>query len=379
MRKPGGKVPVAWSMLLYRKGRLTLSILGIAFSVVIMFMEIGFFNGINDSQARLATVLNGDLVLLSRQRFNLLEDDRLNRARMEQALAYGEVASATPLYEGFQVIQDPVTKLGRAISVLAFPPGSEPLKIPGLRDFGGLLAIRGNLLFDRLSRDIYGPVRVGTVAIVGGQPCTVVGLVAVGPSIKSDGYILMGDETWIETDESANWVSMALLKLNPGADLEALRAKLVEKMGDEASVMTPEEIRVREVNFTARATPAGGVFSVGVLIGFAIGVIICYQILFNEITDNMPQYATVKAIGFSKGYLVKVVMQQALLLAVLGFVPGLAGGLLLYAFIQHTTRILMFVTWPRAALVFVLTVFMCAFSGLLAVRKVLDADPAEVF
>jgi putative ABC transport system permease protein len=366
-------------MLVHRKGRLALSMLGIAFSVVIMFMEIGFFNGLNDSQARLATILDADLVLMSRNRPNLIETDRMNRLRLQEALALDGVTSATPLYEGMQAVQDPVTELSRLISVVAFPPGTVPLRIPGLAQYSPLLATRGNILFDGLSRDIYGKVAPGTQMVVGGEPCTVVGVVPVGPSIKTDGYLLMGDVTWLKEDDDAEWISMGLLKAKPGTDIEALRDRLVRMLGDEATVMTPEEVREREWKFTAHATPAGGVFAIGVLIGFAIGVIICYQILFNEITDNMPQYATVKAIGFSKAYLVWLVMQQALILAVLGFLPGLAGGQIFYSFIQHTTRILMFVSWPRAMLIFVLTVFMCTFSGMLAVRKVLRADPAEVF
>jgi putative ABC transport system permease protein len=201
----------------------------------------------------------------------------------------------------------------------------------------------------------------------------------MGPSIRSDGYILMGDQTWADSKTSADLISMGLLTVKPGTDLKALKKKLEAMLKDEAIVMTPEEVRVREVDFTMRATPAGGVFAIGLVIGFLIGLIICYQILFNEISDNMPQYATVKAVGFSKNYLVSLVMQQAVLLAVFGFIPGLIGGTLLYYVIQHSTSILMFISWQRAVLIFFLTLCMCAISGLLAVRRVLKADPADVF
>ncbi|HVS51214.1 MAG TPA: FtsX-like permease family protein [Opitutaceae bacterium] len=373
------RVPVAWCMLLHRKGRFLLSMLGIAFSVVIMFMEIGFSNGINDSQARLPVFLNADLVLLHKARTNLLEGDRLNRIRMQQALACDEVVSAVPLYEGLQLVVNPDTNLVRVISVLAFPPRTTPLKLPELDGLTERLGVKGNVLFDRLSRPVYGTIREGTQLTIGDQPTTVVGFVGIGPSIRSDGYVLMGNETWDDSKAGADLVSMALLKVKPGTDLDALKTKLLAQLGEEITVLTPEELREREVYFTAHATPAGGVFAVGLSIGFLIGMIICYQILFNEISDNMPQYATVKAVGFSKSYLVVLVMQQAVLLAVFGFLPGLAGGAVLYFVIQRATQILMFLTWQRAGFIFVLTLFMCAVSGLLAVRKVLRADPAEVF
>jgi putative ABC transport system permease protein len=373
------RIPVAWCMLVHRKGRFLLSMLGIAFSVVIMFMEIGFFNGINDSQARLPTYLDADLVLMNKGRTSLLESDQLNRIRLQQALAFDGVVSAVPLYEGNQLIANPDTGLLQAIAVLAFPPHTQPLRLPELVQYADQLEIKGNILFDRKSRDLYGHIAPGTRITVGDQTDTVVGLVEIGPSIKSDGYILMGDQTWDDSKSGADLVSMGLLKVRPGTDIPALQKKLADKLQEEALVMTPEEVRRREVDFTARATPAGGVFAIGLVIGFLIGMIICYQILFNEISDNMPQYATVKAVGFSKAFLTSLVMQQAVLLAIFGYLPGLGFGALLYYFLEHSTSILMFISWPRGLLIFVLTLFMCVASGLLAVQKVLRADPAEVF
>jgi putative ABC transport system permease protein len=373
------RIPVAWCMLTHRKGRFALSTLGIAFSVVIMFMEIGFFNGINDSQARFAALLDADLVLLHKGRYNLLESDRLNRIRMQQALAVDGVAGATPIYEGEQLAINPETGMAQAISVVAFPPETRPLKLANLGEFSAQLRIKGNILFDRRSRNLYGDIRPGSALTVGGTPMTVVGLVDMGPTIRSDGTILMGEQTWNDSKAGADLVSMALLKLKPGANLETVRSKIKALLGEEILVMTPDEIRQREVDFTARATPAGGVFAIGLSVGFIIGLIICYQILFNEISDNMPQYATVKAVGFSKTFLVSLVMQQAVLLAIFGYLPGLLGGFILYHFIESSTSILMFLSFPRGLLIFFLTLIMCAVSGLLAVRKVLRADPAEVF
>jgi putative ABC transport system permease protein len=373
------RIPVAWCMLIHRKGRFLLSMLGIAFSVVIMFMEIGFFNGINDSQARLASYLDADVVMIHHKRYSLLEGDKLNRIAMQQALAFDEVIAATPLYEGNQLAINAESGMARAIAVVAFPPYTHPLKLAGLEQFDSLLAIKGNILFDRKSRDIYGPVEVGTTLTLGNTPHRVVGLVEMGPSIQYDGYVFMGSQTWNESKAEADLLTMALLTVAPGTDIAALKSKLAAKFADEIDLFTPEELRHREVVFTAQATPAGGVFAVGLVIGFIIGLIICYQILFNEISDNMPQYATVKAVGFPRGYLVRLVLQQAVLLACFGFIPGLAGGYLLYHVIESSTQILMIISVERVVLVFALTFIMCVLSGLLAVQKVLRTDPAEVF
>jgi putative ABC transport system permease protein len=240
-----------------------------------------------------------------------------------------------------------------------------------------LLRVKGNIVFDRLSRNIYGDIKAGTQIILNGRPHNVVGTVDIGPNVWVDGYVIMGDVTMEE--RVADKINIGLLRVKPGTDLKALKEKMLPVLPGDVLLMTPEEARVREVDFTIEKAPTAAIFGVGVIIGFIIGVIICYQILYNEITDHLPQYATMKAIGFSKGFLVKLVMKQALFLSILAFIPGLAGGYILYERIQHATQILMIMTPARGLLIFLLTVFMCAIAGLMAVRKVLKADPAELY
>ena len=374
----GRKIPLALKMMTHRKGRLVMSMLGIAFSVIIMFMEIGFFNGINDSQANLPPFLKADLVMMEDHRYSMLVMNTFRRIRLQQALAFDEVVDAIPVYEGTGIVVNNEDQRVRTIHVLAFPPEqTSPLSLPGLEECLNQLRIKGNVVFDRLSRNIYGDIKTGSQITLNGRPHNVVGTVEIGPNLKLDGYVIMGDTTL--EDRVIDKIHMGLLRVKPGTDLKALKEKLLAGLPKDIIIMTPEEARVREVNFTIEKTPTGAVFGAGVIIGFFIGVIICYQILFNEITDQMPQYATMKAVGFSKFFLISLVMKQALLLAVFGFIPGLAGGYALYALIQHYTQILMFMTLQRSLFIFLLTVFMCAFAGLLAVKKVLKADPAELY
>ncbi len=378
MSRRGRKVSLARKMLTHKKGRLIMSMMGIAFSVIIMFMEIGFFNGINDSQANLPPLLRADLVIMSDRRYSMLESATFRRIRIQQALAFDEVEEAIPFYEGTGIIVNKKDKRIRAIYMLAFPPDkTSPLLVPGLERYMDQLRIKGNVVFDRLSRDIYGDIEPNSEIMLNGRPHRVVGAVEIGPNLKVDGYLIMGDATMSERE--VDRINLGLLRVKPGTDLKALKAKLITNLPKDILIMTPEEARAREVAFTIEKTPTGAVFGAGVIIGFIIGVIICYQILFTEITDQMPQYATMKAVGFPKRFLISLVMKQALLLSVFGFIPGLIGGYALYALIQNFTQILMVMTLERSLLIFFLTVFMCGVAGLLAVRKVLKADPAELF
>ena len=331
------KIPLASRMLTHRKGRLIISMCGIAFSVIIMFMEIGFFNGINDSQANLPPLLRADLVVMEQRRYSMLESNTFRRIRLQQALAFDEVTEAIPFYEGMGTIVNNRDQRLRAIYILAFPPEkTSPLAVPGLEKYVDQLRIKGNVVFDRLSRDLYGDIKPGARIMLNGRPHNVVGTVEIGPNLKVDGYVIMGDVTMEE--RNVDKINLGLLRVKAGTDIQALKQKLIAALPKDILVMTPEEARVREVDFTIEKTPTGSVFGAGVVIGLIIGIIICYQILFNEITDQMPQYATMKAVGFSKKFLITLVMKQALLLAILGFIPGL-----------------------------------------LAVKKVLKADPAELY
>lgn len=378
MHRYDWKIPLASKMLTHKKGRLIMSMLGIAFSVIIMFMEIGFFNGINDSQANLPPLLRADLVIMEQRRYSMLEPNTFRRIRLQQAMAFEEVTEGIPIYEGTGTIVNNRDKRLRAIYIIAIPmEKTSPLIVPGLEKYMDQLRIKGNVVFDRFSRDLYGDINPGAQIMLNGRPHNVVGTVEIGPNLKIDGYVIMGDVTMDE--RIVDKINLGLLRVKAGTDLKALKEKLINALPKDVIIMTPEEARVREVDFTIDATPAGTVFGAGVIIGFIIGVIICYQILFNEIADQMPQYATMKAVGFSKKFLITLVMKQALLLAALGFIPGLIGGYVLYTLIQHYTQILMFMTLKRCLLIFLLTVFMCGVAGLLAVKKVLKADPADLY
>ncbi len=115
------------------------------------------------------------------------------------------------------------------------------------------------------------------------------------------------------------------------------------------------------------------------MVGLFVGFAIVYQVLFTDVNNHLPQYATLKAIGYTDRYLRKIVMQEALILSLLGYIPGAVLATGLYVLIVNTVGLPMYMTFGRAVLIFALTVMMCGFSGLLAMRKLKQADPADVF
>jgi len=372
---------IAWRMLVHHKARLALSLCGIAFSVLVLFMGIGFFNGLNDSEANLAPLLNADLVMISAKRTNLGKSDRMSRVQLYQAQADPEVGEVIAVYEGRTSLTNPQSKMSKSIVFLAFAAGTDPLAVPGMLAHKDKLKVRGTVLYDRLSREVYGKIHEGMQIDLSEGKFTVAGTVAIGPNFSRNGYVLMSDTTWLSGRPAweADRISYGLIRAVAGTDVNRLAARLAATLPTDVTLLTPAQLHERNVRHTTRATPVGALLGIGLIVGFVIGVIICYQILFNEITDHMPQFATLKAVGFSKPFLMAVVMKEALLLSVVGFLPGLAAGQLLYSVVEHLTQILMFLTPARILVIFVLTIGMCAVAGMLAVKKVLQADPAELF
>lgn len=383
LRPRRGATPLAWRNLSHKKTALSVSTAAVAFAVLIVFTQLGFLNGLYDSQTTLPRAVLADLFLASRARHLLVTHELFPRDRLEQARAVPGVAGVSALYDedGLSFLRHPVTGVENAIRVLAFDL-DEPVP---LRDDARRLVPRLRqpltVLFDRRSRRFFGPVREGTSLELAGRRVRVVGTFDQGTDFYYDGTVLTSTDTFFTlfAHRHPGRVMLGLVRLAAGADRTAVQRRLREALPPDVDVFTREEIVAREEAGWRKATPAGYVFGLGVVVGFVIGVIICYQILFTDINDHLPQLATLKAIGFHDRDLVGVVVRQSLLLGLLGFVPALLLASTLYSALTSLTGIVMRLTVARAALVLALTVLMALVSALLAVRRALAADPAELY
>jgi len=177
----------------------------------------------------------------------------------------------------------------------------------------------------------------------------------------------------------ASNTDLVAIRLRPGTDIEAAKARLREIMPPDVTVLTHDELVAHERHYWESATPIGFIFGFGSIMGLIVGMVIVYQILFSDIASHLREYATLKAIGYSNGYLARVVMAAALILAVIGFLPGAALCVWLYGVVAEATFLPLTMTPERAGMVFALIFGMCAAAGLLAMRKLRDASPADMF
>jgi putative ABC transport system permease protein len=242
------------------------------------------------------------------------------------------------------------------------------------------------VLADARCRSHLGRARPGETTEVSQRKVTITGEFQLGTDFLVDGTLITSDRTFFNlfpdyraVDSQLNRVEIGLLAVENGRSMADVLKKLQAQLPPDVKAMTREELIGLERNYWMRQSPVGLVFNLGTVVGFIVGIVICSQILFTDLSEKMPQFATLKAIGYRNGYLRGVVLKQAFLLALFGFVPGVLGSWLLYQVIGRLSGLLMRMGTDLVAIVFVLTLVMCLLSGMVSVRKVLNADPAEVF
>jgi putative ABC transport system permease protein len=342
-----------------------------------VFVEAGFFFGVLESQSNLATLIRGDLVVLHRTRTHLNKWSDFERIRMNQVSAIPGVAAVVPVYKGAMGLRNAETGQVKRIIVYAFAPEAHPFDIGDREAIATQLRIGRTVLFDRRSRRIYGDPAVGEDVSLNRQPYRVGGFVDIGPNIINDGAVVMSAGEWLRQSRDDDPI-MGIVRLREGADLEAVRARIAALTPGDVNALTPVELGRREEAFTAAAAPIGIVFGIGLLAGLVVGGITCYQILFNEISDQIDQFAMLKAMGFSNGFLGRIVLEQTLLFALLGFAVAFAISYAAYGYIAFQTALVMLHAWPRILGVLGLTVAMCVVAGLVAIRRAAVKSPAEL-
>ncbi|MFL6536947.1 MAG: FtsX-like permease family protein [Chthoniobacterales bacterium] len=377
------RTPLAWRNLIHSKVTLFVSSTAVAFAVLIMFMELGFLNGLYDSQTGALQFLNADLVMVSRSLHILNTHETFPLVRLKEIGGLRGVKAAYPIYteDTASELRNPANGIKNGIRVLAFDPDDPVFERRALNQMIGRLRTHLTILFDRQSRTFFGPLKDGMTTELADRAVTVVGTFDLGPDYYFDGNVLTSIDTFFSLFpfRKRGDVFIGVVQLERGASADDVLEQIDALHAADVEVFKKADIVAREKATWQKTTPAGYIFTMGVAVGFIIGIFICYQILYTDIADHLPQLATMKALGYHNRDLVQLVLTEAILLGVIGFIPALFMTFGLYSILAALTGIVTQLTVTRVALVLALTIGMCFVSGLLAVRKALAVDPAELF
>jgi putative ABC transport system permease protein len=375
------RIPLAWLNLRHEKARTAVALAGVMFAVVLVLMQAGFYGSVEETATRVYNRLQFDLLLVSSQYSHLARAGTFPLARLYQAHSEAAVTSTRPVYLGFNLWRLPGEAQRRGIFVIGFQPARPVFDFPDLEGRAAELDLQGQAWMDSLSRPEFGPREPGTEAYVGPMRITIAGTFTLGTGFGADGAILVGDRTFARLfpARSADDISLGLVDVADGADPDAVARRLEAELPTDVRVMTRSEIAAHEREHWIGRTSVGIIFGLGVFVALLVGTAIVYQVLSTDIANRLPEYATLKAMGYGRWYLSRVVLTQAWILAVAGFVPGLSAAYLLYDLTRRYANLPMHLGTGQALGVLGLSIGMCSVSGLISLRKVHSADPADLF
>jgi len=378
---------VAWCQLSYHKVKLAVAAAGVVVAVMLMLVQLGIRQGAMDNSVAVTRRFTAHLAVVSPRTKTIFASAQFPRRLLYRLASSDDVVDIAEMYMGQGRFRNPWDKLEFPVSIYGIDVAQPMMDLPGVERFTESLKQTDRVLFDGLSRKNYGPVltflrQQGTLDVeVNLRKVRIVGAIDVGISINTDGNLYMSQANFLRLfpERPSGSIDVGLIRLRDGVAPELVRDQLQPLLGDEARVLTRDQLIDLEIKFIRENAPLDFIFGMGAAVGFFIGFVVVYQILYTEVTNHLPQYATMKAMGFSDRFLLRVVFHQSLILSVLGYFPGFLLAIGLYRVATHAIQMQFTMTLGRAVMVFLLTVVMCVMSAAIAIRKVRTADPADVF
>ncbi|MCA9190501.1 MAG: FtsX-like permease family protein [Planctomycetales bacterium] len=389
------RTPLAWKNLTVSFNKFLLAAAGVGFAVVLMFMQIGFRNALIDSNVqvfRLFSSQHTDLIMLSRARYNISTEQRFPRYLLQAAAGI----------EGVQQVSSLAMERGTAqVQVVGHAP--RPIRVLGMElsnPFFASKALHDQLsyadrhnaaLLDSRSKPVFGfagdlPGLADQEIELSGIQLPIVGYFELGTDFANDGTLLVSERLlakyfpWRSPSGHPNdQVDIGLLHIEGSQDPQTLCRQIESLAPDQIDVRPMTEFIQREKDFWSASTPIGKIFFIGTLMGLVVGAIICYQIQFTDLSEHMPEFATLKAMGYGQAYFWSFIVCQSFYLACMGFLPGWLIAFGLYNLLGQFSGLIMEMTFWRVVLVWMLTMGMCLTSGILAIRRLFSTDPASLF
>lgn len=378
---------LAWQQLSHNRMKLVVATAGVVVAVMLMLVQLGIRQGAIDNSVAIPRRIQSELVVVSPRTKTIFQSAQFPRRLLYRIPAHPAVEDVQEVYMSQARFRNPWDYREYPISVFGLDPRETMLHLPGLQERAGELTLMDSVIFDGNSRSNFGPVtqvvkEKGILETeVNFRHVKVIDVIYVGISINTDGNLYTSKANFLRLFPSRNpgAIDLGLVRLKEGADAKVVAEELKKYLGAEAKILSRDELVASEIQFLRESAPLDFIFGMGAAVGFFIGFVVVYQILFTEVTHHLPQFATLKAMGFDDRYLLGVVLSQSFFLSVLGYIPGFFLALGLYQVATAAIQMPFSMTWSRGVGVFFLTVIMCGFSGMVAIQKVRQADPADVF
>ncbi|MEZ6137374.1 MAG: FtsX-like permease family protein [Pirellulaceae bacterium] len=426
------KTPIAILNLWHQGAKTLVSTGGVAFALLLVFMQLGFMGAVSHTATNVLSHLKFDILIRARDYLHLYEPSQIDRQWLAIAASTRGVSATHPFWITIHNWRGLPTAEEQAagefdikylpIAVMAFEPEANVFDLPDIQQAiaGGKLSRDSSLLIDDSTQADYGPLHAGRFSAedvgrqteIGGRQFTIHGLFKLGTGLAANGAAVTSHHGFarITPWDVRHTTSIGLVQVDGGPEqvalvLDRLRERTAlssdgktltsaaptgmmswfetgNKGGSSAgavTVLSRDEALELENKRWLWQTPIGLIFQLGVLLSLLVGGAIVYMVLSTDVANRLPEYATLLAIGYSRLYLASIVMTQAIVLSLLGFLAAWAAAELLYRLTTAYSNIPLIMEPLRIASVGGLGLLMCCTSGLFALRKLWKAEPASLF
>jgi putative ABC transport system permease protein len=372
---------LAWRILTYDKGRTALAVVGVFMAILLVFVQLGFF----------IAVPQGGMLLYDRTRFDLLiastgyeyqvQPGEFPLLQLDRARTAPEVALAAPLYFGSAKWRSGEDGKAPDVFVIGLDPQDRIFTSEDLNRQLPILDPADTALVDSATRAMFGPLTTGRVVDIAGDKVKIGGDYVLGTGFMGLGVILVSTENFVRIFpfRKLGQVNLGLIQLKQGVDPDRAATSLRKLLGGDIQIFTRPELEAHETAYWTTRTSVGLLFGSGLIVSFIVGVMVVYQILATQVSRQLPQFATLKAVGYGDRFLDGTVVTMALLIVLAGFFPALVAALGVYVVIREETLLPVEMSGPRIAIVFAATLAMAAASALLSMSSLRRADPADLF
>jgi putative ABC transport system permease protein len=372
---------LAWRILTYDKGRTALAVVGVFMAILLVFVQLGFF----------IAVPQGGMLLYDRTRFDLLiastgyeyqvQPGEFPLLQLDRARTAPEVALAAPLYFGSAKWRSGEDGKAPDVFVIGLDPQDRIFTSEDLNRQLPILDPADTALVDSATRAMFGPLTTGRVVDIAGDKVKIGGDYVLGTGFMGLGVILVSTQNFVRIFpfRKLGQVNLGLIQLKQGVDPDRAATSLRKLLGGDIQIFTRPELEAHETAYWTTRTSVGLLFGSGLIVSFIVGVMVVYQILATQVSRQLPQFATLKAVGYGDRFLDGTVVTMALLIVLAGFFPALVAALGVYVVIREETLLPVEMSGPRIAIVFAATLAMAAASALLSMSSLRRADPADLF
>jgi putative ABC transport system permease protein len=419
--------PLAVRNVRHGGARSLVAVVGMALAVVMVLLQLGFLQAVRVTAAVNYDQLDFDVAVLSTQFEQFYGPAGFPRERLPQARAVPGVAAARPLWTRmnlwrcppfplFERAPGPTSKSGvaadyspqaeqgalkrwwlgskrprplqrRALLVIGFDPDDGPFRDPirsQIAAAGSKLREAGRVLLNDRSNPDFGwdlwPRFSGWE--LGPAKVEVIGPFSLTRSFGADGAVLCTETNFLRTfglQATEAPVNFGLVTVTAGADPRAVADRLRLALPSDVLVLTRDTLYRIESEYWVGQTASGKIISFGVFLTMVVAGVVVYQALANDIRDHLPEYGTLKAIGYGDVYLLRVIQTQAAIYAAACFPPAVALSAVVYRATEALANIPMALTGRNVLLALFVITACSQFAGVVSLRKLRQADPAELF